>query len=244
VPDSEQRLWRTLTRTKHQRRRDRGRLHNQLEALLEEAHLKLSGLVSDLLGAGARRMLKALADGETDPSAIAALGDQRLHATPAQLRDALGACTELNPVYRRLVKMTLEDVEFVEQQISQLDQEIASLLHEHQEAVARLAEVPGLGVDSAQQIIAEAGVKAAAFASAEKLASWGGACPGDEESAGVNRSRGGRPRETARCAAFSMKRPMLLSNIKGVSSRSSIGGWCPAWDTTKPSERLHIASVV
>jgi transposase len=145
VPDSEQRLWRTLTRTKHQRRRDRGRLHNQLEALLEEAHLKLSGLVSDLLGAGARRMLKALADGETDPSAIAALGDQRLHATPAQLRDALGACTELNPVYRRLVKMTLEDVEFVEQQISQLDQEIASLLHEHQEAVARWLRFLGWG---------------------------------------------------------------------------------------------------
>ena len=64
VPDAEQRLWRTLTRTKYQRTRDRVRLHNQLEALLEEAHIKLSSLVSDLLGVSARRMLKALADGE------------------------------------------------------------------------------------------------------------------------------------------------------------------------------------
>ena len=189
VPDTEQRLWRTLTRTKYQRTRDRVRLHNQLEALLEEAHIKLSSLVSDLLGASARRMLQALADGETDPAALAALGDQRLRATPAQLRDALGAGTGLNPVYRRLVKMALADLQLIEQQIGQLDQEIASLLREHQDAVQRLAEVPGLGVDSAQQIIAEVGAKAATFASAKNLVSWVGACPGEEESAGVNRSK-------------------------------------------------------
>jgi hypothetical protein len=93
VPDGEQRLWRTLTRTKYQRTRDRVRLHNQLEALLEEAHIKLSSLVSDLLGASARRMLTALADGDTDPAAVATLADHRLRATSAKLRDALGACT-------------------------------------------------------------------------------------------------------------------------------------------------------
>jgi transposase len=149
----------------------------------------LSSLVSDLLGASARRMLKALADGETDPAALAALADQRLRATPAQLHDALGACTELNPVYRRLVKLTIEGLQFVEQQIRQLEREIASLLQRHQDAVERLAVVPGLGVDSAQQIIAKVGAKAATFPSAEKLSSWVGACPGKEESAGVNRSR-------------------------------------------------------
>jgi transposase len=189
VPDIEQRLWRTLTRTRYQRTREKVRLQNQLEALLEEAHIKLSSLVSDLLGASARRMLNAVADGETDPAALAALAHQRLRATPAQLHDALGACTELNPVYRRLMKMTLGGLQFVEEQIGQLDQEIASLLQRHQDAVKRLAVVPGLGVASAQQIIAEVGAKAATFPSAEKLSSWVGACPGKEESAGVNRSR-------------------------------------------------------
>jgi len=189
VPDAEQRLWRTLTRTRYQRTRDKVRLQNQLEALLEEAYIKLSSLVSDLLGASARRMLRALAEGESDPAALAALADQRLRATPAQLHDALGACTEINPVYRRLVKLTLDDLQFVEQQISQLDHEIASLLQGNQDEVERLAAVPGLGVDSAQQIIAEVGANAATFASAKKLSSWVGACPGKEESAGVNRSR-------------------------------------------------------
>src|ERR1700737_1190170 len=91
VPDVEQRLWRTIVRTKYQLTRNRVQLQNRLEALLQEAHIKLSSLVSDLLGASERRMLKALADGETSPVALAALADHRLRAPPAQLCDALGA---------------------------------------------------------------------------------------------------------------------------------------------------------
>ena len=189
VPDAEQRLWRTVTRKKYQLTCDRVRLQNQLESLLEEVHIKLSSLVTDLLGASARRMLKALAEGETNPATLAALADQRLRATPEQLCDALGACTDLKPVYRRLLKMVLEQLQFLEQQISQLDQETASLLSQHQDAVERLAAVPGLGVDSAHQIIAEVGPTAATFPSEKCLSSWVGACPGDEESAGVNYSR-------------------------------------------------------
>jgi transposase len=188
VPDTEQRLWRTVMRGKYQLTRNHARVQNRLEALLEEAHIKLSSLVSDLLGASARRMLKALAEGETNPVALAALADRRLRATPAELCDALGACAELNPVYRRLLKMALEELQFIEQQIGKLDQEMASLLSQHQDAVQRLAEVPGLGPDSAQQIIAEVGATAATFPSAKNLSSWVGACPGDEESAEVNKS--------------------------------------------------------
>ena len=120
VPDAEQRLWRTVTRRKYQLTRDHVRLRNQLESLLEEAHIKLSSLVSNLLGASARRMMKALADGETNPAALATLADKQLRATPEQLCDALGACTDLKPVYRRLLKMALEQLQFLELQISQL----------------------------------------------------------------------------------------------------------------------------
>jgi transposase len=145
VPDAEQRLWRTVMRRKYQLTRNRVQLQNRLEALLEEAHIKLSSLVSDLLGASARRMLKALADGETDPAALASLADKHLRATPAQLCDALGACTELNPVYRRLLKMFLEELQLIDQQTGQLDQEMATLLSQDQAPVERLAEVPRPG---------------------------------------------------------------------------------------------------
>src|SRR6267378_7759566 len=80
VPDAEQRLWRTVMRRKYQITRNRVQLHSRLESLLEEAHINLSSLVSDLLGTSARRMLQALADGETDPATVASLADQRLRA--------------------------------------------------------------------------------------------------------------------------------------------------------------------
>jgi transposase len=188
VPDAEQRLWRTVMRKKYQLRCDRIRLQNQLESLLEEAHIKLSSLVSDLFGLSARRMLQAIADGETNPATLAALADQRLRATPEQLSDALGACSELHPVYRQLLKMALDELRLIDEQIGRLDQEMAGLLRQHQDAVQRLAEIPGLGVDSAQQIIAEVGPSAATFPSDKCLSSWVGACPGDDESAGVNHS--------------------------------------------------------
>ena len=188
VPDVAQRLWRTVMRRKYQVTRNRVQLQNRLECLLEEAHIKVSSLVSDLLGPSARRMLQAIAEGETNPVAVAALASQRLRATPEQLCDAFGACAALHPVYRRLLTLTLDELRVIKDHIAALDREMAGLLSPHKPAVQRLAEVPGLGVDSAQQIIAEVGVAAATFPSPKHLASWVGACPGDEESAGVNYS--------------------------------------------------------
>ena len=188
VPDPEQRLWRTVTRRKHQLTRAKVVYKNQLESLLEQAHLKLSSFVSDLLGLSARRMLKALAEGETDPAALAALADCRLRATPEQLRDALGACTELNGTFRRLLQMALDELQLIEAHIEKLEREAMDLMKEHQDVVQRVAEVPGFGPDSALQMIAEVGPKAATFRTAKKLSSWVGVCPGNEESAGESHS--------------------------------------------------------
>src|ERR1700758_2748664 len=189
VPDPEQRLWRTVVRTKYQLTRNRVQLQNRLEALLEEAHIKLSSLVSDLLGASARRMLAAVADGETNREILAALADRGLRATQEQLQDALGVCQDLNPVYRRLIKMVLDEVASIDKRIEQLNQERANLLRPHEDQVKRLADVPGLGVGSAQQVIAEVGATAATCPAEKHLSSWVGACPGDEETAEVNYSR-------------------------------------------------------
>lgn len=188
VPDPEQRLWRSVTRRKHQLTRAKVGFKNQLESLLEQAHIKLSSVVSDLLGLSGRRMLKAMAEGERDPAVLAAMADPKLRATPEQLRDALEASAQLNGVYRRLVKMALDELQMVEDHIEQLEKEAMGLLQAHQDAVERVAEVPGLGIDSALQMIAEVGPQAATFPTAKKLSSWVGSCPGDEESAGESKS--------------------------------------------------------
>ena len=73
-------------------------------------------------------------------------------------------------------------------QVADVNSMIAQAMKSHQDAVIRLAEVPGLGVDSAQQIIAEVGAQASTFCSAGKLTAWVGTCPGKEESAEQNHS--------------------------------------------------------
>jgi transposase len=188
VPGPEQRMWRTITRTKHQLTRDRIRLYSQLEGLLEDGRLKLANCVSDLLGVSSRRMLHALSKGETDPAALAALAEPELRAKPEQLVDALQGATTLSRLHRQILELFLERVELLEQQIATLSQSIAAALESHQQAVARLARVPGFGVNSAQQVIAEVGPAAATFSSAGELASWVGACPGQEETAEVSKS--------------------------------------------------------
>jgi transposase len=186
VPEAEQRTWRTMTRGKQQLVRDRVRLQNQLEALLEEARIKLTSVISDLLGVSGRRILQALAEGETDPSKLAELGDDRLKCSQEELVDALQGRPE--PVHRELLKLYLERVQLLDNQIGQLDQMAAKALKQHEDAVIRLAQAPGFGADSAQQVIGEVGADAKSFPSAAQFASWVGTCPGSEESAEKNHS--------------------------------------------------------
>jgi len=186
VPDSEQRAWRTMTRMKTQLAQHRVQLYGQVECLLEEMRIKLSCGLSDLFGASGLRILRALAGGETDPKQWAGLGDDRLKCTPGQLLEALRG--DPQPMHPQLLTLYLQQLQLIDPQIAKLSGLIAEALKPHQEAVARLAEVPGLGPDSAQQVIAEVGVEASSFPSARNLASWVGTCPGENESAEENHS--------------------------------------------------------
>jgi len=159
-----------------------------LEGFLEESRLKLSSLVSDLFGLSGKAMLHALASGERDPERIAALARGRLRATPEQLTDALRAAPALVPVRRQILQLFLQRLELIDAQREALAKHAAEALREHQDAITRLAETPGLGIDSAQQIVAEIGPRAAKFDSPGQLASWVGCCPGREESADVSKS--------------------------------------------------------
>jgi transposase len=159
-----------------------------LESLLEDGRIKLSGWVKDLLGVGSRRMLRALAEGETDPAKLAPMAVPNLCATPEQLQDALSAARTLSPMHRSILGLFPARLDLVESQIQALDAMAAAALRAHLDAVQRLAEVPGYGPDSAQQAIAEVGPTAGSFPSPERLPSWVRTCPRREESAEVSRN--------------------------------------------------------
>jgi transposase len=186
VPAPEQRGWRTMTRMKTQLARDRVRLHNQLEGLLEEMRIKLSSVITDLFGASGLRILGALAAGQTDPKQLAELGDDRLQCTQEKLIDAMTGKPE--PMHQELLALYLERRQMIDQQMEKLNRMIAQAMKAHEDAVVRLAEATGFGVDSAQQVIAEVGPQASTFDSAAQLTSWAGTCPGKEESAEQNHS--------------------------------------------------------
>jgi transposase len=157
-----------------------------MEALLEEMRIKLSGTISDLLGVSGRRILTALSEGEADPVKLAELGDDRLKCSREELVDALrGAPT---PTHLAVLKLFLERLKLLDAQIQSLDKLVAQEMKKHEDAVIRVAEMPGFGVDSAQQIIAEVGVAAETFPSAGEFSSWVGVCPGSNVSAEQNSS--------------------------------------------------------
>ena len=187
VPDAEQRSWRGLARSKHQKRRRRVELQNQIEALLEENRIKLSSVLTDLLGLSGIRILQALAAGESDAAKLTALAANNLKASKEQLAESLTAA----PLAARgckILAMHLEELALIDRYIAELSQELGQALKSHEQAVLRLCQVPGVREDAAAQMIAELGPEAAVFDSPEQLASWIGVCPGREESAGQSKS--------------------------------------------------------
>jgi transposase len=217
VPDAEQGLWSTLSRSKQQLTRERVRLQNELEAVLEEVRIKLSSHVSDLLGLSgwgahvasdcrwSQRSGSNRGSGGASPSRHQRAVDRRTSAVSKRVS-----------LHRQILGLLLDRLRLLDTQIAKLHQAAGIVLHTHQESVQRLAEVPGLGADSAQQIIADVVPQAATFPSAGQMASWMGTCPGREESAAVSASdrspKGNRP----------MRRILAQAAHAAVKSKGSV----------------------
>jgi transposase len=182
VPPPEQRDWRLLSRTRVSLVEMRIQLRNQLETVLEQAQIKLTSVVSDVLGVSGRRILRALSEGEQDGQQLAGLGLPLLRASREELADALtGTVTS---VQRLVLQVYLDQIEKIERDIVRLERELAQQQVHQQAAIARLCALPGFSACAAQQVIAEIGPQAEAFPCASQLASWIGVCPGQQESAG------------------------------------------------------------
>jgi transposase len=189
VPEDEQQGWRWLTRTRYQLVCERGRVQSQIEGLLEDAQIKLSSVITDLLGASGRRILEALAkqQGRHEPAQLAALGHAKLRASREELSDALDG--RWLDRHRFLLRLHLERIQQLDSQMEQIQHQTATAMQSCQEAVARLIQVPGIRTEGALQMLAEIGPTAAAFPSPEQMASWVGVCPGQQESAGQSYSQ-------------------------------------------------------
>lgn len=191
VPPQPIRDLRDLTRYRKQQIRDRAREVNRLHKVLEDAGLKLSSVATDVMGASGRAMLDALLHGTTDATVLADLAKGRLRRKLPALREALQG--RFRPHHALLVGQILAKIEFLDEVIGNLTVEINRLIAPFEPMVANLDTIPGVDRKGAISIIAETGGDMTRFETADRLCSWAGMCPGQEESAGKRRSGKTRP---------------------------------------------------
>lgn len=186
IPNREERELRELTRYRRTLIEERAHEVQRLQKVLEGANIKLEDVISNVVGLNGRRFLNALVAGDYDPEAVAATanyGLQRKRELLAQgLRGSVGSHQ------RFLLEQLLSHIDFLEQRIAALDQEVEQRSRPFEAAIAHLDQIPGVGTRAAQEILAEIGTDMSRFPTHRHLASWAKVCPGNNESAGKRRS--------------------------------------------------------
>jgi len=186
VPDRAQRELQELTRYRTSLVQERTAEVNRLQKTLEGANVKLGDVATDILGVSGRRMLRALIDGATDVAAVAKLAQGKLRSKRPALEAALRGQIGLHQ--RFLLAQQLAHIEQLDATIAAVSAEIETRLRPVSIEQERLQTIPGVGLRTAQVLLAEIGPDVSRFPSAGHLASWAGMCPGNDESAGKRRS--------------------------------------------------------
>ena len=186
VPPAPIQELRDLTRTRKQLVGEIARHTQRLQKTLEDANVKLTRVVTDILGASGRAILAALIAGETDPERLADCTDVRLKASRTDIVAAVhGRVTDH---HRFLLELHLTQIDALRAAVENVERQADEVLLPFREAADRLTTMPGVSETVARVIIAEIGVDMSRFPSAGHLVSWAGLCPRLDESAGKRRS--------------------------------------------------------
>jgi transposase len=204
VPPKAIRDLRDYTRARTRLVHERTRCWQRLEKLLEGALVKVPAVASKLTTISAQDMIKAMIAGERNPQVLAALARGRMKAKHDDLVQALDGMFDDH--HGELARLLLDQIAFLDDRIVQLGTRAAELTAAMPEAwgidadgtigphagacpdapvlnaVARLAEIPGVSPDQARAIIAETGLDMTRFPTAGHLVSWAGLCPSARQS--------------------------------------------------------------
>ena len=186
VPPPPIRELRDLTRYRVQQVRDRAQEVNRLCKVLEDAGLKLTSVVTDVMGVSGRAMLRALVEGTTDPAVLADLARGVLRKKLPELRRALQGRFRRHHAF--LIEQIFAKIDFLDETLDRLTTEIEGRLGPFEPMLTALDTIPGVDRIGAISIVAETGGDMSRFPSAGHLCSWGAMCPGQNESAGKRRS--------------------------------------------------------
>jgi transposase len=190
VPAQYIREWRDLTRQRTKLTDQHTAVVNRIHKTLEQGNIKLASVAADILGVSGRLMLQALSAGEADAEVLADLA----RGTLKQKRAALVASLEgrLSEHQRWLLERLLGQLTFLEGEVAAFDARLEELMRPFEAVLKRLDGIAGVGLRTAQVLLAELGPEMSQFPDADHCASWAGMSPGNQESAGKRKS-GKRP---------------------------------------------------
>ncbi|MDJ8809503.1 IS110 family transposase [Salmonella enterica] len=226
IPKREQRELRELVRYRRSLIDERSREVSRIQKVLEGANIKLSSVATDILGVSGRAMIEAMIEGVEDSRKLAELAKARLKNKKGDLERALRGL--IGPHQKLMLETQLKHIDFLDEQIANLDEEVKERMLPFEEDLERLDTIPGVGRRTAEQLLAEIGTNVEEqFPSAAHLCSWAGMAPGNNESAGKRKS--GRTRkgnkklratlvEAARSAART-KNTYLSAQYQRIASR-------------------------
>ncbi len=190
IPPAKMRELRLIAR---QRQKLTGQLaseKNRLHKILADGGIRLGVVVSDVHGQSARAMIKALIANKM-PQEVLKFASRRLKASREELFDALQG--ELTESHRFVLNELMQHIEEIEQRIARFDQRLLAGLESEHNWLVLLQTLPGVDLIGAAMLLVEIGNDMDAFGSADRLCSWVGICPGNNESAGKHKS--GRTRK-------------------------------------------------
>jgi len=228
VPPEDIRRLRTHTRYRRHLTQARTAEKARCEKLLEDAHLKLSSVISDIHGVSGREMLTAIIAGQRDPKVLAQMARTRMRGKIGQLEEALD-CSFFTEQHAFILQMMLANIDHLTAQIDELSKKIDVLCEPYERQIAQLDGVPGFGIITAQDIIGEIGVDMSVFPTAGHLCSWARQAPRVSESAGKRKGKNATGRGNPTSAGRSASPPPTPA-APARSSAPNTGGWsgtCP-----------------
>jgi transposase len=186
VPPKPIQQLRDLTRSRTTLKQEQVRIGNRIRKVLEDANIKLSSVMSDVMGVSGRAMLRAMVRGESDAETLAQLARKRLRGKIPLLQQA--AAGSLNEHHRFLLEQWLAHWDELAERIAKFDERIEEQIRPFAAAVETWNSLPGIDRITAWTMVAEMGADMNQFPTAAHAASWAGLCPGQEESAGKRKS--------------------------------------------------------
>jgi transposase len=188
VPPEDIRRLRTHTRYRRHLIQARTAEKERCEKLLEDAHLKLSSVIRDIHGVSGRDMLTAIIAGERSAAVLAQLARGRMRGKIRQLEEALD-CSFFTQEHAFILAMMLANIDHLTAQVTELSAKIEMLCEPYARQITQLDAIPGFGIITAQDIIAETGVDMSVFPTAGHLCSWARQAPQVSQSAGKRRGK-------------------------------------------------------